>query len=103
MAAEDEFSEIWVVRIWSTQRKPLENSLGSREREHAIITDEVLNLIPHFVTFMLEETQKFFNMNLPGVDLPSYFNCIRQDNAYTFDEGQIVQHFKVEFEAQINE
>ena len=77
--------------------------LWAPEREHAVIINDVLNLIPHFVTFMLEETRNFFSRNLPEVDPLDYFECIRKDSAYTFDEGQIVQRFKTEFEANLME
>ena len=76
--------------------------LWAPEREHAVIIDEILNLIPNFVRFMLEETRNFFDDKIPEIDTLGYFECIKQDSAYAFNEGQILRCFKAEFEALTN-
>jgi hypothetical protein len=76
--------------------------LWAPERDKVVKTDEVVKLIPQFVEFMLEETYRFFDNSLPTVNSAKYFESIRQDGAYEFAQGQIVQSFKREFEALLN-
>lgn len=74
--------------------------LWAPEKENAINTDEVLGLMPHFVNFLTEETNTYFRKNLPDIDfdLENYLQRIKNDSAYLFNDGQIVQCFKSEFE-----
>jgi len=71
--------------------------LWAAEREMIIEPELVINLLPEFVTFYLDETKRFFVETLPHIDYISFVNSIKQDPAFAFDQGQIVQSFKTEF------
>jgi hypothetical protein len=73
-----------------------------QDREGIININEVLALIPEFVKFLVYETTDYFRKHLPEVDIHLYFDKIRGDDAYAFDEGEVVPRFKAEFEALTN-
>ena len=72
--------------------------LWAPERENVINTDEVLGLMPQFVNFLIEDTNIYFRKNLPDTDLEDYFQGIKSDSSYLFNDGQVVQCFKSVFE-----
>ena len=75
--------------------------LWAPERENVIKVDEVLELLPEFVTLMAQEVKSFFASNLLTMQETEFFESIKCDYALTFDEGAIVKDFKREFQAQI--
>lgn len=71
--------------------------LSAAEREGEIVAEEVIQIIPEFVAFMIEEVQDFFQANLPGIESAAFFEYIERDGAFAYDEGKIVRCFKQEF------
>jgi len=76
--------------------------LWAPERVSIVDNDELLALVPEFVRFLVEETTTYFRHHLPVVDVRGYFDAIRRDRGYAFNQGAIVPRVKVEFEALTN-
>ena len=74
--------------------------LWAPEREMVIEPDDIVDILPEFVTFYMDDTERFFTENLPHIVHPDFINSIIHDRAYGFNEGRIVQSFKDEFERQ---
>lgn len=64
------------------------------ERDNVIDSAQVLSMLPDFVAFMKSETETFFKKNLPTVPVTAFFNAIKNDAAYSFSEGSIIQKIK---------
>jgi len=75
--------------------------LWAPEREEAMSARSTIDMMSSFVDFFLTETNKFFTENLPNVNLSDYFNAMRQDAEYAFDEGEIVRCFKNELDSAL--
>jgi hypothetical protein len=76
--------------------------LWAPERERVINDDEVLALVPEFVRFLVDETKSYFRDYLPAMDVQAYFDAVKQDRGYAFDQGAIVRRVKAEFESLTN-
>jgi len=76
--------------------------LWAPEREGIINTNEILALLPTFVRFFVDETTTYFRQHLREVDVPGFFDAIRHDNGYAFNQGAIVPRAKVQFENLTN-
>ena len=72
--------------------------LRASERNQVVSTDSILNLIPRFVRFFVDETTEYFQQHLPAVDVGGYYRAIRVDVGYAFNQGVVVPRFKAEFE-----
>ena len=73
--------------------------LWAPEREQVVNTNEMLALAPEFATFFVNETKAYFGQHLPAVKIRGYFDAIRGDRGYAFNEGVVVPSVKAEFEA----
>jgi hypothetical protein len=76
--------------------------LWAPEREQVVDTNEMLALVPGFAIFFVNETTAFFGQHLPEVDIHGYFDAIRRDRGYAFNQGVVVPQVKAEFEALTN-
>jgi hypothetical protein len=76
--------------------------LWAPEREKCVNVDVVLDLMPGFVAFFFDASNRFFAANIPDVDPMAFFESIMQDRAYVFDEGRLVQSFKGQFHAMVS-
>ncbi len=70
------------------------------EKEKIIDPDYLNKFMAEFVKFMVNETICFLKENLPTLEPNQFFNCIKQDSAYSFHTGQTVECFKREFEKE---
>lgn len=73
--------------------------LRASERNQVVSADSILNLIPRFVRFFVDETSEYFQQHLPAVDVRGYYRAIRGDMGYAFNQGVVVPRFKAEIEA----
>ena len=73
--------------------------LWAPEREHIIDNNELLALAPDFVRFFVDEATAYFRQHLPAIEVRAYFDAIKHDMGYGFNEGDVVRRVKVEFEA----
>lgn len=55
-------------------------------------------MIPGFVSFLVAETRSYFKQHLPEIDIEEYFKAMKQDDAFQYDEGQVVKSFKSQLE-----
>ncbi len=76
--------------------------LWAPEREGIIDTDALLALVPNFVRFFVDETSTYFRQHIPAVDVCRYYQAIRGDRGYAFNQGRVVPRVKAEFEALTN-
>ncbi|QDS88748.1 hypothetical protein EC9_29420 [Rosistilla ulvae] len=73
--------------------------LWAPEREQIVDVDQVLAIVPQFVRFLIDETQSFFGQHIPDVDVVAYFDAIRRDTGYAFNQGMVVPAVKEQLEA----
>ena len=71
--------------------------LWAPERERLVDSDRVMELMPTFVEFFLTEVRGYFSKHLVTVDPDIFFQAIKGDDAFSFEQGRIVQSFKEEF------
>lgn len=76
--------------------------LSAPEREQIVDVDQVLAIVPQFVRFLVEETRSFFGQHLPDVDVVAYFDAIRRDEGFTFNQGSVVPAVKGQLEDLTN-
>lgn len=69
------------------------------EEKKLVDVNKVVELIPEFVKFFLQETDNYFKTNLPNVNTAEFFNKIRNDRSYQINRGKIVKGLKKELEA----
>jgi hypothetical protein len=70
------------------------------ERKKVVDTNKVIELLPEFVKFFVEETKNYFKANLPDVNTTEFFNKIKNDSSFiSINKGTIVKSFKEKFEA----
>jgi len=72
--------------------------LWAPEREGLVDPNDAIEVMPQFVDFLLTETDDYFANRIPNVDRNHYYNSIRQDSAYEFNEGNIIPSFKESFQ-----
>jgi hypothetical protein len=74
--------------------------LWAPERERLIDCDKVVELMPGFTRFFLAEARGYFSRHEDTVDPETFFQAVKRDEAFSFDEGRNVQSFKAEFAKQ---
>lgn len=75
--------------------------LWAPEREQIIAGNEltgILAFVPDFMKFCVSESTSYFNKHLPTIEMGAYFDAIRHDNSYSFNEGAIVPRVKAELD-----
>lgn len=72
--------------------------LWAPEREAMINNTQIVDLIPEFVRFWVDDTTSFFHQNLPGIHVARYFDAIRHDQCYAFNLGTVVPRVKAELQ-----
>ena len=73
--------------------------LWAPEREHLIDNNELLALVPDFARFFVDETTTYFRQHHPAIEVREYFDAIKNDRGYGFNEGAVVPRVKAELEA----
>lgn len=68
--------------------------LWAPEREEVISADEMISILPDFVSFMKSETDSYFSKNLQGISSESFFNALKSDSGYSYSEGRVIPQFK---------
>ncbi len=74
--------------------------LWASERNGIIDNNGLLALISEFVRFFVDETTTYFQQYLPTINAREYFDAIRRDSGYAFNQGTVVPRVKAEFEAR---
>ena len=69
--------------------------LWAPEREQMLAADEVIALLPDFVTFWIQETTRLFETEHPEVPAQAFFSSITTDKAWReANEGLIIPELK---------
>ena len=72
--------------------------LWAPERDGLIDVEQTITLMENFVSFLIEETNSFFEKKQLTLDTKLYFEKICNDGGYAFNQGEIIPAFKDKLE-----